>query len=90
MKYNEDNIPWNTQRRIWNDSRPIHELSKKLAIRYHVSTRDIVSKYMPYVLLVLGNNPNLKMKVREYLNLDHSEFRVMENEIQKITESVKN
>lgn len=88
IQYSEQIIPWNLQLRIWNERRTLENIANNIAHNYHVSRKDAMNLYLPYILLK-GHIKKEEENLIENLKLNEAEAKVLKKEMQRIAEEVK-
>jgi hypothetical protein len=84
ISYSEDDLPWPTKLKIWNDSRVLRELEDALANQLHVSHGSIITVVLPYILLLSKKNPAFLTALVHRLNLGDPATRVLMKESRSI------
>jgi len=87
VRYGEQIIPWNLQLRIWNERKQLENIANKLAQIYHVSRKDAMILYLPYISLI-SNVKKTEGNLIESLKLNDVDAKVLKKEMQRIAEEV--
>lgn len=89
VNYSEDDMPWNLKIRMWNESKALKSFGKSLSKFLHASSREVISTYMPYLLLILSRDKESMERFFKALGLDDSTLKVMMKEAERISVRVK-
>ncbi len=89
VSYSEDDMPWNLKIRMWNESKALKNFGKVLSRFLHTSSRQVISTYMPYLLLILSRDKDSMERFFRALGLDDSTLKVIMKEAERITVRVK-
>lgn len=88
IMYGKQSVPWNLQLRLWNDRVHLKYISSQLAKQYHVSAKDAVLFYLPYVALI-SHLKNNEKHFSDRLRLDESALKIFKKEAQKVSLEAK-
>jgi len=55
VRYREERLSWPLQLRVWNDSKKVRELARRLATGFGTSRRSASTHDLPYILCMCGN-----------------------------------
>lgn len=88
IMYGKQSIPWNLQLRLWNDRVHLKYISSQLAKQNHVSIKDAVLFYLPYIAL-LSHLKNNEKHFSDRLRLDESALNVFRKEAIKVSLEAK-
>ncbi|MEM3068527.1 MAG: hypothetical protein QXH58_01275, partial [Nitrososphaerales archaeon] len=72
-----------------NESKALKSFGKVLSKFLHTSSRQVISTYMPYLLLILSRDKDSMERFFRALGLDDSTLKVMMKEAERITVRVK-
>ncbi|MGB9660123.1 MAG: replication factor C large subunit [Nitrososphaerales archaeon] len=89
VSYSEDDMPLNLKIRMWNESKALKSFGKILSKFLHASSREVISTYMPYLLLILNKDKESMERFFKALGLDDSTLKVMMKEAERISVRVK-
>jgi replication factor C large subunit len=82
VRFSQDMYPWSVQLRIWNDSRVLRSIGRKLGGMLHTSSKEALLIHLPYlarVLNLLGKDE--AQRILKGFTYDESELRVLNKEI---------
>jgi len=85
--YSETDIPWPIQIRIWNESRILTQIGKRIGRITHSSSKEVVGKELHYFLAIIGEE-NIE-KVSKQLGLDETEQKVIIKETNRVLKELK-
>lgn len=88
IMYGKQSVPWNLQLRLWNDRVHLKYISSQLAKQHHVSAKDAVLFYLPYVVLI-SHLKNNEKHFSDRLRLDESALKIFKKEAQKVSLEAK-
>jgi len=89
VSYSEDDMPWDLKIRMWNESKVLKDISGRLSKFLHTSSRETISVFLPYLLIILGKDKKSLEKFIRLLGLGESELKVMIKEVDRIALKVK-
>ncbi len=89
VSYSDDDMPWNLKIRMWNESKALKSFGKILSRFLHTSSREVISTYMPYLLLILSRDKDSMERFFRALGLDDSTLKVIMKEAERISVRVK-
>jgi replication factor C large subunit len=89
VSYSEDDMPWDLKIRMWNESRASKSIGKILSKFLHASSKEVLSTFMPYLLLILGKDKGSTERFFRLLGLDDSSLKVMMKEAERIAMKVR-
>ncbi len=89
VSYSEDDMPWDLKIRMWNESKALKNASKILSKFLHVSSQEVLSTFMPYLLLILSKDKDSMERFFRLLGLDDSTLKVIMKETERISAKVR-
>ncbi|MGQ9468986.1 MAG: AAA family ATPase [Nitrososphaerales archaeon] len=89
VSYSEDDMPWNLKIRMWNEGRALKNFGKVLSKFLHTSSKEALSTFMPYLLVILGKDKDAIERFFRLLGLDDSSLKVMMKEAERIAIKVR-
>ncbi len=89
VKFVEDDLPWNLKLRVWNESRVLNEIGAKMSRSLHVSGRDFVTYYLPYLAILLGNKEDEPVRLMSALGFEESALKFIQKEISRVEASLR-
>jgi len=84
VRYGEYTLPWSLQLRVWNEGRQLRELRLRVARLHHVSSRDAVALYLPYLIFIMSRVKGYEERVVERLRLDEGKLKVLMKEASRL------
>ncbi|MEM3517765.1 MAG: AAA family ATPase [Nitrososphaerales archaeon] len=85
VSYSEEDMPWDLKIRMWNESRALRDFSKRLSNFFHTSSKEVLSIYLPYLLLILSKDKDSMKRFFRAFGLDDSTSKVMMKEAERIS-----
>ncbi|MCP8303877.1 MAG: AAA family ATPase [archaeon] len=89
VSYSEDDMPWNLKVRMWNEGKVLKDIGRRLSKFLHTSSREAVSIFMPYLLVVLGKDKKSMERFIRLLGLGESALKVMMKEAERVSLKVR-
>ncbi|MCP8320823.1 MAG: AAA family ATPase [archaeon] len=89
VSYSEDDMPWNLKVRMWNESKALKDSGKSLSKFLHASSREVLSNFMPYLLVILSKDKDSMERFFRLLGLDDSALKVIMKEAERISLKVR-
>lgn len=89
VSYSEDDMPWDLKIRMWNESKALKNASKILSKFLRVSSQEVLSTFMPYLLLILSKDKDSMERFFRLLGLDDSTLKVIMKETERISAKVR-
>ena len=86
VRFSQDMYPWSVQLRIWNDSRILRSIGRKLGVMMHASSKEALLIHLPYLarlLSLLGKDE--AQRILRSFTYDESELRVLNKEISRFS-----
>lgn len=84
VSYSEEDMPWDLKIRMWNESKALRDFGKRLSKFLHTSSKEVLSTYMPYLLLILSKDRDSMERFFRALGLDDSALKVILKEAERI------
>jgi hypothetical protein len=78
-RYSQEDLPFPTLLRVWNDSKRIRDISERYAARAHTSGRSARSQDLPYVF-VLCSHKGFREELGRVLDLDEGYDKLLQKE----------
>jgi replication factor C large subunit len=88
VRYRVEDLSWPLQLRIWNEARQLADISRRLAVQHHVSARDAIVFYFPYVALLSRSLNRMETEVIGRLQMDEKLVKVLRKEEQRVAQEV--
>ena len=85
--FSETDIPWPIQIRIWNESRVLTQIGKRIGMITHSSSKEVIGKELHYFLAIIGEE-NIE-KVSKQLGLDETAQKVIIKETNRVLKELK-
>lgn len=89
VSYSEDDMPWDLKIRMWNESRVLKSFGKILSKFLHASSQEVLSTFMPYLLVILSKDKDSMERFFRLLGLDDGALKVIMNETERISMKVR-
>ena len=89
VSYSEDDMPWDLKIRMWNESRVLKSFGKILSKFLHASSQEVLSTFMPYLLLILSKDKDSMERFFRLLGLDDGALKVIMKETERISMKVR-
>ncbi|MCP8309942.1 MAG: AAA family ATPase [Candidatus Methylarchaceae archaeon HK01M] len=84
VSYSEEDMPWNLKVRMWNEGKVLKDIGGRLSKFLHISSREAVSIFMPYLLVVIGKEKKSLERFIRLLGLGESALKVMVKESERV------
>jgi replication factor C large subunit len=86
VSFSEDDVSWATKLRIWNDARAMAEVERALGKAFKMGSKTVFSVMLPYLFLLLKQDPTLLTLLTHRFNFSESAVRVLikESRITKV------
>ncbi|MCP8318889.1 MAG: AAA family ATPase [Candidatus Methylarchaceae archaeon HK01B] len=89
VSYSEEDMPWNLKVRMWNEGKVLKDIGGRLSKFLHISSREAVSIFMPYLLVVIGKDKKSLERFIRLLGLGESALKVMMKEAERVSLKVR-
>lgn len=89
VKFAEDDLPWNLKLRVWNESRTLRDLALKISPLLHVSRKNFVTFYLPYLTVLLRGKQSEIERLFFAAGLEESAIKFAQRETSRVEMMLK-